>query len=80
MEIYDAILLWLSGVAVGIFIAHKTVRKWELKMEYEKGKCDGINEMWPHLTSAWVENIILTSSVARNETARSNDSTGQAVH
>ncbi|TXH90326.1 MAG: hypothetical protein E6Q78_05125 [Rhodoferax sp.] len=57
MEIFDALSLFSSGAALGILIGHWLARA-DRRLDYERGRLDGINELWPHLVSAWIDAVV----------------------
>jgi len=57
MEHLDAISTFAAGLALGLVIGH-WLRKQTLRLEYERGRMDGINELWPHLVSSWLGDLL----------------------
>lgn len=67
LGVFDVITAFISGFMVCAFALHKVIRKATLKQHYEQGKLDGTNELWPHLTSAWIDNLTLRCGIAEHE-------------
>lgn len=53
---YEFIWPLFAGISIGIVIGHWAAKQ-EKDLEYERGKLDGINTLWPYLTDAWAKEI-----------------------
>jgi hypothetical protein len=57
METSDAFTLFTAGLALGLMLG-RWLGKAERKLEYERGRIDGINLLWPHLVAYWKRDIL----------------------
>jgi hypothetical protein len=55
METLDAVTLFISGASIGFIGGHWFCKRTDGPLEYSRGKLDGVNELWPHLVSAWID-------------------------
>jgi predicted short-subunit dehydrogenase-like oxidoreductase (DUF2520 family) len=79
-EVFNALTAFISGFIVCAFALHKAIRKETLKQQYEKGKHDGINEIWPHLIRAWADNILLSSRLTKYAPPSGRSESKQVTH
>ena len=71
---YDFFTAFTAGIAIGIIIGH-WASKSERHLEYERGKLDGINLLWPAIESLFRRELTEKCfGVNRDKAASGNDS------
>lgn len=76
METFDAITLLTAGIALGIIVGH-WLGKADQRLEYERGKLDGINTLWPHLVRAWTNELLASRSKPTGDASTGRDGGAQ---
>lgn len=77
---YDFLMALVAGVAAGIPIGH-WISKGERRLEYERGKLEGINLWWPEYIKCRVENILRSNHQHESDKAAGSSSgTEQTIH
>ena len=71
---YDFFTAFTAGIAIGIIIGH-WASKSERALEYERGKLDGINLLWPAVESLFRRELAEKClRINRDKAAGGNDS------
>lgn len=76
---YDLLAAFCGGISLGAIIGH-WVSKQERRLEYERGKLDGISYLWPYYIEAvWGKILRRDSQHGANKEAGGDSGSGEAV-
>lgn len=76
---YDIFSTLAAGISLGAIIGH-WISKQERRLEYERGKLDGINYLWPYYMEAvWGKILRRDSQHGANKEVSGDGGAGEAV-
>lgn len=76
---YDLLAAFSGGISIGLIFGH-WASKQERRLDYERGKIDGINYIWPYYIEAvWGKILRRDSQHGANEEASGDGGSGKAV-
>lgn len=78
LELIDVLYIFTSGLSLGFLIGHWFGVKSK-DLEYERGKCDGINLVWPYLVRSLWESV-RSSQHAADKASGAGSSPQPPVH
>lgn len=76
---YDLLAAFSGGIGIGLMFGH-WISKQERRLEYERGKLDGINYIWPYyVEEVWGRILRRDGQHGANKKVGGDGGAGQAV-
>lgn len=80
MEVIDGISAFAAGLGLG-FIVGSWIKRATKRLEYERGRSDGIRIVWPYLVGSWIDRLVeQRRRDAGDQTASVETGAGQPLH